>query len=58
MDYTSRLDFLIESHRQLDIRIAEIEKSRCWDDIELHSLKKQKLKLKDQIESMRKTNEA
>ena len=54
----ARLNFLIETHEFLNKRIAEIEKSKVYNDAELHELKKRKLKLKDQIENMRKNNEA
>jgi hypothetical protein len=53
MDKLSRLEFLIETHRYLDRQISQIEKSRSWDDIELHDLKKQKLNLKDKIERLK-----
>lgn len=45
----AHLDELTEKHRQLDLKIAE-EMSRPYaDDMKIQELKRQKLKLKDEI---------
>ena len=55
MNKSSRLDFLIETHKLLDSQILEMQKSKVWDDIELHELKKKKLKIKENIEHLKGT---
>lgn len=43
------------THKALNDRIADMESSQHFDDDELRKLKKQKLKLKDELELMRRT---
>lgn len=47
--YENRIKHLEESHRLLDKRIDEMEKSGRFDDAELGNLKKQRLQFKDEI---------
>jgi uncharacterized protein YdcH (DUF465 family) len=49
-----KLKFLIESHKNLNIKIDKMEKSNHFKDEELVELKKQRLFLKDQIEQLEK----
>ena len=49
-----KLKFLIESHKNLNIKIEKMEKSNHFKDEELVELKKQRLFLKDQIEQLEK----
>ena len=49
-----KLKFLIESHKNLNIKIDKMEKSNHFKEEELVELKKQRLFLKDQIEQLEK----
>ena len=49
-----KLKFLIESHKNLNIKIDKMEKSNHFKDEELVELKQQRLFLKDQIEQLEK----
>jgi len=49
-----KLKFLIESHKNLNIKIDKMEKNNHFKDEELVELKKQRLFLKDQIEQLEK----
>ena len=49
-----KLKFLIQSHKNLNIKIDKMEKSNHFKDEELVELKKQRLFLKDQIEQLEK----
>ena len=53
MPYRNRIAHLEESHRHLDKRIVELEKTHGDRDT-IHNLKKQKLIFKDEINRMRK----
>ena len=62
MDYIERIEVLQETHKQLDRQCTDLEKhlAGCYNDNkheELISLKKKKLQVKDEIESLRKQNE-
>jgi len=53
--YEKRIAHLEETHRMLDAQILELEKNYAPDhDVEV--LKKKKLKLKDQINDLRKVD--
>lgn len=48
-DWHNRLKHLEEAHHALNKKIDGLEKTGVFDDIELETLKKQRLHLKDQI---------
>lgn len=52
--YENRIKHLEESHRMLDKRIDEMEKTGHFDDLTLETLKKQRLHLKDEIVIMKR----
>ncbi len=51
--YEARIKHLEEAHHSLDKRIKGMEATGVFEDEQLHELKKQKLKLKDDIEFLR-----
>ena len=53
-DYTKRLKWLKETHKFLNKQVDTMEKSGNFKDEELSEMKKKRLKLKDQIESLEK----
>ena len=58
MNYENRLKHLEESHRMLDKKIDGFERSGIFDDMEIEKLKKQRLKLKDQMEELKRKHES
>jgi len=52
--YESRIKHLEEAHHALDKQIKGLELTGVFEDERLHELKKLKLKLKDDIESLRR----
>ena len=52
--YENRIAHLEEAHRLLDDQIFKMEKSGNFSDEHLHTLKKKKLLLKDEIAKMKK----
>ena len=48
-DVRNHIKHLKESHRVLDLKISEMEAHPHVDEEHLHELKKQKLRLKDEI---------
>jgi hypothetical protein len=54
MAITSHLAELAEKHRTLEQRIDQAVSSPGSDDIEIRRLKQEKLKLKDEIERLRR----
>ena len=52
--YEHRIKHLEEAHRVLDKRIKNMEITGVFEDEHLHDLKKQKLKLRDDIEQLKK----
>jgi len=52
MGKPERIDALIAKHDTLESRIEDEEKKSLPDDIALHALKKEKLKIKDELLSM------
>ncbi len=55
--YENRIKHLEEAHHALDKRIRGLEATGVYDDEQLHELKKQKLKLKDDIEELKRKYE-
>lgn len=55
-DYTQRLKVLKETHRFLNKQVDTLEKTGNFKDEELAQMKKQRLKLKDQIDRLQKVN--
>lgn len=53
MSLQSHLDELVKKHRELDARIAEEQRSPGSDELTVKSLKKRKLRLKEEIERSR-----
>ena len=52
MGASERIDALREKHHELEDMIDVEEKKALPDDIVIHDLKKQKLKIKDELLSM------
>jgi len=53
-DYTKRLQWLKETHKFLNKQVDTMEKTGNFKDEEISEMKKKRLKLKDQIESLEK----
>ncbi len=51
--YEHRIKHLEEAHRALDKRIKNMETTGVFEDEQLHELKKQKLRLRDDIEQLK-----
>lgn len=51
--YETRIKHLEEVHRVLDKRIEKMESTGVFEDEHLHTLKKQKLRLKDTIKQLK-----
>ena len=49
MSLNGRISELASKHRQLDEKISEKQKHPSTDDLELKDLKRQKLKIKEQL---------
>ena len=47
--YENRIKHLEEAHRALDKQIDTLEKTGLYEDLKLEELKKQRLRLKDEI---------
>lgn len=47
--YENRIKHLEEAHRALDKQIDSLEKTGLYEDLKLEELKKQRLRLKDDI---------
>lgn len=47
--YENRIKHLEEAHRALDKQIDTLEKNGLFEDLKLEELKKQRLRLKDDI---------
>lgn len=50
--YENRIKHLEEEHHALDKKIKGLEATGVYEDEHLHELKKQKLHLKDEIETL------
>ena len=53
-DYTKRLQWLKETHKFLNKQVDTMEKTGNFKDEEISEMKKKRLKLKDQIDSLEK----
>ncbi len=49
MNTKAHLDSLQKKHQKLDLEIRQQETSHVADEVQLHALKRQKLKIKDEI---------
>lgn len=47
--YENRIKHLEEAHRVLDKQVDDLEKTGLFEDLKLEELKKQRLRLKDDI---------
>jgi hypothetical protein len=54
MTITAHLSELAEKHRALETKISQASSRPGSDDIEIRRLKQEKLKLKDEIERLRR----
>lgn len=52
MSLESRIDSLKTRHHELEKTIAQHETHPFIDEIEIHALKKEKLKIKDELEQL------
>ena len=52
MGKSQRIDALHKKHDNLETLIEDEERKSLPDDVAIHSLKKQKLKIKDELQSM------
>ena len=53
-DYTQRLKFLRETHQYLNKKIDTMEKTGRFTDEEISEMKRDRLKMKDEIERLEK----
>jgi len=56
--YQNRIKHLEEAHRALDKQIDTLEKTGIFDDLKIEELKKQRLRLKDDIVILKHKHEA
>ena len=56
--YQNRIKHLEEAHRALDKQIDSMEKTGIYDDLKIEELKKQRLRLKDDIVILKHKHEA
>jgi len=49
MTYTLRIRHLEQAHENLKRQVAELQKKHPWNDTTIANLKKEKLRIKDQI---------
>jgi len=54
--YKLRIKHLEAAHNSLDQRIRSLETSGIFEDTQLHAMKKQKLKIKDDIQQLKNRN--
>jgi len=52
--YKERIKHLTEAHRVLDQKIEMLEKSGTYTDTQMQELKKQKLKMRDELSRLHK----
>lgn len=55
MSLDAHIDELAAKHRELDRRIEKEESQPGSDELTIHELKKEKLRLKDKMEKLRAT---
>ena len=53
MAIEARLEKLHERHEKLELKISEELTHPAHDDLEIHDLKRQKLRIKDEMEKLR-----
>ena len=53
-DYTQRLKFLRETHQYLNKKIDTMEKTGKFSDEQISEMKRDRLKMKDEIERLEK----
>lgn len=53
MAITAHIETLNERHNQLEVEIAKEAKRPAFDDVKILELKRQKLKIKDEIEEIK-----
>ena len=56
--YQNKIKHLEETHRVLDKQIDSMEKTGIYDDLKIEELKKQRLRLKDDIVILKHKHEA
>jgi uncharacterized protein YdcH (DUF465 family) len=56
--YQNKIKHLEEAHRILDKQIDSMEKTGIYDDLKIEELKKQRLRLKDDIVILKHKHEA
>jgi hypothetical protein len=56
MSFTNRIKHLEEEHHRLDKKIDGLEKTGVFDDVELNDLKKQRLRLKTELVTLKQDN--
>jgi uncharacterized protein YdcH (DUF465 family) len=56
--YQNRIKHLEEAHRALDKQIDTMEKTGIYDDLKIDEMKKQRLRLKDDIVILKQKHEA
>ena len=56
--YQNKIKHLEEAHRVLDKQIDSMEKTGIYDDLKIEELKKQRLRLKDEIVILKHKHEA
>jgi hypothetical protein len=53
MKYTERIQHLTEAHNMLNREIDSYERNGNFDETELATMKKQRLRMKDEIEKLK-----
>ena len=53
MTYENRIKHLEEAHQMLDKKIDTLIKTKVYDDVEIETMKKQRLHIKDQLEELK-----
>ena len=56
--YQNKIKHLEEAHRVLDKQIDSMERTGIYDDLKIEELKKQRLRLKDEIVILKHQHEA
>jgi uncharacterized protein YdcH (DUF465 family) len=56
--YQNKIKHLEEAHRVLDKQIDSMERTGIYDDLKIEELKKQRLRLKDEIVILKHKHEA
>lgn len=56
--YEGRIRHLEQMHAALDKQIDGVEKTGVFDDTQLHTLKKQRLQIRDQLADLRARQQA